>query len=401
MAENLRIYLLGEFRLYRDGALITHKDWHTRQARQLFKLLLTERGRTVSMRKLTYLLWSDYADSAYKTLRSAVSALRSVLEPERDPQTPSRFVPRGHAGYTLIFPADSAVWIDVVEFERQLDQVLTAPQANSKERRKLLERALQLYTGDYLAQDEDASWARAERVRLRERYFTGVTALAEWQYEAGLYQDAIELCRQALKFDGCRELLYRLMMQSQAQLGDSGGALQTFEQCRQLLDEHLGADPSPQTLQLHTAILRGEFQARAPHPLHLLPAYRSPACVEHPFVGRKAELDQFMRQLDEVQTQPAQHARTIALVGEAGIGKSFLLRLFLHHASAGHVHIMTANCQAIEQHVAFAPLVSMVSAWLLEASEEQLQTLPLPALSPVATLIPELVRRLPDIAPLA
>ncbi|HZO72197.1 MAG TPA: BTAD domain-containing putative transcriptional regulator [Ktedonobacteraceae bacterium] len=401
MAEKLQIYLLGEFRLYRDGTLITHKDWHTRQARQLFKLLLTERGRTVSMRKLTALLWSDYADSAYKTLRSAVSTLRSVLEPERAPQAPSRFVPRGHAGYTLIFPVGSAVWLDVVEFECLLDQALAAPEVHNQERRKLLERALQLYSGDYLAQDEEASWARAERVRLRERYFAGVAALAEWQYEAGLYRDAIELCRQALEFDSCREPLYRLMMQCQAQMGDSVSALQTFEQCRQLLDEYLGADPSPQTLHLHTAILRGEFQTRAPRPLHHLPPYRSPVRIASPFVGRKTELDRLMHQLDEMQTQPAQHARTIAFVGEAGIGKSFLLRLFLHHASSENVYVMTASCQAIEQQVAFAPLVAMLSAWLLEASEEQLQTLPILALSPVATLVPELVRRLPGIVPLS
>src|SRR5713226_2940762 len=98
MAEHLRVYLLGEFRCYRDGVLVSSRDWHTRQARQLFKLLLTERGHTVSVRKLMHLLWPEYGDSAYKTLRSAVSTLRTVLEPGRDPQAPARFVPRGRAG---------------------------------------------------------------------------------------------------------------------------------------------------------------------------------------------------------------------------------------------------------------------------------------------------------------
>src|SRR5581483_9346583 len=70
-------------------------------------------------------------------------------------------------------------------------------------------------------------------------------------------------------------------------------------------------------------------------------------------------------------------------------------------ASSENVYVMTASCQAIEQQVAFAPLVAMLSAWLLEASEEQLQTLPILALSPVATLVPELVRRLPGIVPLS
>ena len=399
MAENLRIYLLGEFRLYRDGTLICHKDWHTRQARQLFKLLLTERGRSVSMRKLTQLLWTDYTDSAYKTLRSAVSTLRSVLEPHRDPQTPSRFVPRGRAGYTLVFPSDSSVWIDVIEFERLLDQALTVSElTTNEERHKLLEAALQLYAGDYLAEDEELSWTRAERLRLHERYFTGITKLAEWQHEAGLYTEALELCRHALEFDLCREPLYRLMMQCQAQQGDTAAALQTFEQCRQLLDEHLGADPAPQTLLLHTAILRGEFQTRSvyiPHP----PPARSSLQNDPPFVGRKTELDWFRQQLGNTHTQPRQQTRTMALVGEAGIGKSFLVHLFLNRARSERVHVMATSCQAIEQHVSFSSLVSLLSAWLLEASQEQLQVLPPSVLSPIVPLIPGLATRLPSMPP--
>src|SRR5204863_8437866 len=81
--------------------------------------------------------------------------------------------------------------------------------------------------------------------------------LKEWGLEAGHYNDAITLGHKALDVHPCREPLYRLIMQCQAYLVDNAGALQTFEQCRQILDEHLGADPSPQTLQLHTAILQG------------------------------------------------------------------------------------------------------------------------------------------------
>ena len=381
MAEHLRVYLLGEFRCYRDGELVSSRDWHTRQARQLFKLLLTERGRTVSVRKLLHLLWPEYGDSAYKTLRSAVSTLRTVLEPGRDPRAPARFVPRGRAGYRLVFPADSTIWIDTAEFERLLDEALAG--SNSAGGRRLLEEALQLYTGDYLAGDEEENWTRLERERLRERYFAGVSRLAEWQSEVGLYSEAIMLCRQALCFDACREPLYRLMMRCQASLGDTAGALQTFERCRQVLDEQLGADPAPQTMSLHVSILRGEFQVQVN------------GQKEPPFVGRKAELRWMMQRLGEVKG--GQGTRTAALVGEAGVGKSFLVRLFSGRARAEKVSILATACQAMEQNLSFAPLVSMLGPWLRETDTKVLHTLPRSALAQAAPLLPEIAARLADL----
>lgn len=255
--EQLHIYLFGSFRLVRNGSEVTSKDWHTRQARQLLKVLLTERGHLVPTRKLVDLLWPEHVEHAHKALRSAMSALRDVLEPDREPWLSSNFVPRGQAGYALVFPSTCTVWIDVTEFERLLDAGLE--RTNTPDTRALLESALQLYTGEYLAEDGESCWVLAERARLRERYFTGVVRLMQWRGEAGCYTQAFELGQRALELDACREPLYRLIMQYQALAGDNAAALQTFEQCRQILATHLGADPSPQTLALHMALLKGEF----------------------------------------------------------------------------------------------------------------------------------------------
>ena len=147
--------------------------------------------------------------------------------------------------------------IDMWEFERLLD----ASQAgeHTPERCTLLEDALRLYTGEYLAEDGECGWALAERARLRERYFAGVARLMQWWSESGRYTEALELGQRALEMDACREPLYRLIMQYQARVGDNAAALHTFEQCRQALNTQLGADPSPQTQALHMAILKGEF----------------------------------------------------------------------------------------------------------------------------------------------
>ncbi len=255
--KRLHIYLFGSFRLVRNGVEISSKDWHTRQARQLFKVLLQERTRLVGAHKLIDLLWPENVENAHKALRSAVSALRDVLEPDREPWLSSSFVPRGQSGYALVFPPECATWIDVYEFERLLDFGLQG--ANTPETRAMLECALHLYTDEYLAEDGETAWVLAERTRLHERYFAGVICLMQWRGELGCYREALELGRRALERDVCREPLYRLIMQYQALAGDNAGALLTFEQCRQELDKRLGADPSAQTLALHIAILTGAF----------------------------------------------------------------------------------------------------------------------------------------------
>ncbi len=46
-------------------------------------------------------------------------------------------------------------------------------------------------------------------------------------------------------------------MRAHAELGEIGSALRVFEAYRARLAEELGADPSPQTTQLHLRLLRG------------------------------------------------------------------------------------------------------------------------------------------------
>ncbi len=417
--EHLRIYFFGSFRLYRDGVLLTSKDWQIRHARQLFKLLFTERGHTVSVDKVIDLLWPYSAEHAHKTLRSAISILRNVLEPTREPQAPSRFVLRGSTGYTLHLPEDNSVWIDTLEFERLLNGASVGN--DSPKRRRILEFALQLYTGDYLAEDEQESWAITERTRLRERYFTYVLALMESQRKLGLYNDAILVGRRALNIDVCREQLYPLIMYCQATLGDTVGALQTFEQCRQELHNRLGIDPSPHTLKLHTELLQGEFRtkytkslhavvkqnARLPHTDPLIPALRPTQSVDEPEctsqeqlqVVHKEQLTWLTHQLQDLKEAQQQSARIVALAGEMGVGKSFLLHNIFHVAQTLQIKPLHIVCMEMEQHIAFAPLIAVTKIWMSKLSNDALNTLPRPILATLAHLLPELPTRIPTLVP--
>ena len=88
--------------------------------------------------------------------------------------------------------------------------------------------------------------------------------------------------------------------------------LAAYARARERLADDLGTDPSPETVALYTAILRGE-----------LPSPPAPARDSTGLVGRDEEL----AYLDAVALRARDGPTEIVVVGgEAGIGKTVLLR---------------------------------------------------------------------------
>ena len=52
-----------------------------------------------------------------------------------------------------------------------------------------------------------------------------------------------------------RETGYQLLMKAHTATGNRGEALLTYERCRRILAEELGADPSAETRALHRELL--------------------------------------------------------------------------------------------------------------------------------------------------
>ena len=112
----IQIFTFGTLQVVRGDHLVTESDWHTRQARQLLKILITERPRPVSTDRLIEILWpASTPDAAATTLRSAINALRNVLEPDRPNRAPSRYIVTQTPGYAFHLTPDIRLDIDVFE----------------------------------------------------------------------------------------------------------------------------------------------------------------------------------------------------------------------------------------------------------------------------------------------
>ena len=416
-SAKIQIYTLGTLQVVRDSTAVTESDWHTRQARQLLKILLTERPRPVSTDVLIEILWPHSTPSAAATtLRSAINALRNVLEPDRPNRAPSKYIVTQAPGYAFHLTQD--IWLDVEEFERRLAQAHTL--SDPALRLYFLEGAIALYQDDYLISDPYADWLQTERERLRERFFNALLQAADLYADAGLYAEAITNCRRLLASDEVRENAYQSLMRYQAESGDSAGALLTYERCRTLLSDELGADPSPLTQQLHQRILNGEVEPRQVHTSSgggiaaainvenslaeasfqpivlpqrtLLPVLDSD--YSRIFVGRETELSLVEERLQQLL---GGRGALLLLEGEAGVGKTRLAYQVLGQAGQRGATVISATCQVLERDLPFAPLADSLGRYLYGLPDVVVRSLPAASLGQLMQIIPSLQDRLGSI----
>jgi DNA-binding SARP family transcriptional activator len=160
----LRIHALGRTRVEsREGDIAG--TWLEQRAGQLLKYLVCERRRIVAPDEIAEAIWPGSDQSILSSVRYVVHQLRRELEPKRPGHGPSSFISNSRSGYRL---EPGVLWVDADEFEDRVSSGLAALSNGREERgEQLLEQAIDLYRGDFLADEPYASWAMAERDRLR------------------------------------------------------------------------------------------------------------------------------------------------------------------------------------------------------------------------------------------
>ncbi|MEZ4717168.1 MAG: bacterial transcriptional activator domain-containing protein [Caldilineaceae bacterium] len=218
--------------------------------------------------------------------------------------------------------------------------------------------------------------------------------------------------RRILARDEVRENAYQLLMRYQAESGDSASALLTYERCRHVLSEELGADPSPLTQQLHQQILNGEvtpvhterggFGTRRHAPS--APEAKPVALPQHTllpildsryldvFVGRDEDLVEL--------TQAMQHAGWNAAGSWCWKARPASARrpayAALQHATQLGATVISATCQVLEQKLPFAALADSIGRYLRTLPDAVLTQLPGATLAILAQIVPSLQDRLLD-----
>ncbi|MFZ3473832.1 AfsR/SARP family transcriptional regulator [Streptomyces sp. 2.9] len=188
-------------------------------------MLAVHSGRPVHREQLMAALWPESsARTAGHGLQTAVSALRTVLEPGQD-RGRSRVLVRSGEAYTLdLVPGGSC---DVQHFEAATAEGLAeAARGRGDRAAEALTRALRLYTGELLPEDGPAEWVVPLRERCRDQAVRAAHTLAEVELARGRAGEAVAAAGHALSLDPFRDAVWRLLIEAHRRAGDPEAARQ-------------------------------------------------------------------------------------------------------------------------------------------------------------------------------
>ncbi len=250
-APKLYVQFFGRFALYdSDGELALG---HNRAVTELCCYLVSRAGTIVAKDELIELLWPE-ADPQHLAhrLHVTISALRGALAASR-------------SGANLISAEDSysvlseALVTDCDLFEEQYQGGRSAASLGEYDKASTaLGQALQIYRGDYLADNPFADWTQRRRAHFIERRLSILTFLCDRASVLGDLTAAIDDGNQILEIDNLRERTHRQIMRAHYSGGERARAVRQYTTCAEYLERELGVTPSEQTQELYRAICHND-----------------------------------------------------------------------------------------------------------------------------------------------
>ncbi len=348
-AAAVELRLAGTFRVVRDGAQLTDGEIGSRKSRTLLKLLAVERPGLVTIDRIVEILWPDDRPAApEQNVATMVSRLRAVLGAE--------LIQGGRAGYRLAAGPGVVVDLDAAAgFCEQAEGKLGTAAAVAL---AAAERAHELLSaGTAIGEEQYADWADPAREQVRELLRRVRLAAAEASLATGDAQRAASYAEAAVAADPLDEAAHRWYMSAAAAAGEQARALAAYEALRQRLGRELGADPAPQTRELHLAILReqhGGLARSGPGPA--APPGPKPGPI--PLAGRDRE-SKVLREAWAAAAggQPG----LVTITGEAGIGKTALAEALAAEAAGDGGTVLRTRCYETERSLFLQPIVEAVA----------------------------------------
>jgi len=397
--ESTRVQLCGRLSVELGGVQRADR-LRGQQARLLLAYLLLNRSRPVGRDELIGALWPEQAPvSQDAALRTLLSRVRSALGPD---------LLSGRQELVLALP--EPVWVDLEAAGVELERAIQAlERADARGAWALAQVPLNI-AGRGLLPGADASWLESRRRELEEIRLRALEVIGEAGLRIGGAQlNSVErAARTLIEGEPYRESGYVLLIEALAARGNVAEGMRVFERLRTLLRDELGTTPSAAAISVHDRLLRPQPPAGQPGVADArLAAIELPAEFrarsEAPIVGREHELAQLTEIWEAVGNRsgalPRAHSqRVLSIVGEAGIGKTRLAAELARRAHEGGGVVLAGRAPR-EAVVPYQPFLEALRHYFAAAPLADLRAAVSEFGSELARLLPELRRRVPDLAP--
>jgi predicted ATPase/DNA-binding SARP family transcriptional activator len=353
----LRIFLLGT-PLVQQGENQIHIN---RRLQRVLLYYLAARGEPVSRTELMVLFWPERNESTARSyLRDSLNKLRSELP------DPTVLV----ATREVVYLDTQWVDVDVSQFQRIIHQ--SEAQLRQFTRGPLpaylvqaLTEAVQLWRSPHFMAGVDLpkeaeleEWVLVTGQKLLQARETLIRRLAEHYRVCGDLETALQWLYIAVETNDLNEEAHHQIIDLLIQAGRRSEAIQHFNFLRNLYRHEYGED-LPRSLQL----IAGKLQV----PDSMLPIPETSfwpvaLTMQVPLVGRQAWLN--------LLNMTFERGGIVLVTGEAGIGKTRLVKEFFHRLSPTP-QLVLAQAHPLEQNLPFQPLITGLRQLLSQSGWEQ------------------------------
>lgn len=330
-AVTFQFYMFGPPQLCIDGDPVSLPP----QPAAFCSFLILNRQRRITREEIQVAFWPDASPPrAQERLRRTLYLLRRSIEPHTH-------LIAAEGAEVAIAPGVS-LWVDYEAFE----QALLDAYRNEVPRRDVLERAVGLYSDDLL-RDIYADWVLLEREHARQQFLTALRQVMSLSQNQGDWAKVTHYAHVLLEHDPYQELAHRALMRAFAVTGDRSAALRQYQQCADILQRELGADPLDETIQLYDDIRQGRGVVAEDVAVIAAPVMVTSAAdlQSLPLIGREQELSAIAGQW---HTCKGGQSRLVLVTGPAGMGKTRLVNEASHRIPGAEVSTLTGHCYAME-----------------------------------------------------
>lgn len=244
----LHVQMFGKFSLtYGDKQI----DGGTNRSKLLWNILsylLCHRGEYTQAEELTAALWRpEKNDNPSGAMRTAIHRARNLLH-ELMPDCTSQFLISKSGGY-MWDPAVEVV-VDTDEFKR-----LIGTHKSPAEELTDCMAALKLYEGKFLAAQSGELWVMPIQAYYHNLYDQTAEKVIVALEKEGRYEEAAEICRNALQIDPYAEKHNQYLMRLLLQMDRREEVIRVYEDMSKLLMSAFGIMPDQESRALYREAL--------------------------------------------------------------------------------------------------------------------------------------------------
>jgi LuxR family maltose regulon positive regulatory protein len=241
----LRVHVLGEFRLERDGTPLLAKGRAPTRSLDLIRILALAKDHIVSLEVLHDCLWDDLDGArAQAACEQALHRLRKLL-----------------GAADLVFQSEGKVrlamdrvWVDLDDWEQRLRQMLR-PRQREQAADAEIEKAFWAFPGPLLQFERSAPWAVAAAERVRSKFIELTSRIGRLHESRGDVAGARTFYLRALDFYPTSERCYEALLRGRLVQGDEVGALEDFRRYEKTVRASADSYPAPAIRALMAPLL--------------------------------------------------------------------------------------------------------------------------------------------------